>query len=79
MIEAHIFLAYSLGLIIFVTFAWMLYYITMQFLKDGRYWDIEIRAGTVIILALIVVLEVFIVLLLTGHVVLPEKIEMRNG
>ena len=79
MIEAHIFLGYSLGLIAFVTLAWMLYYSIPRFIKENHDWDIEIRAGTVIALALIVVLEVFIVLLLTGHVVLPEKREMLNG
>ena len=75
MIEAHIFLAYSLGLIIFVTLAWMLYYSIPIFIKENHDWDIEIRAGTVIALALIVVLEVFIGLLLTGQIILPEKIE----
>ena len=73
MIEAHIFLAYSLGLIIFVTFAWMLYYITMKFLKENRHWDIEVRAGAVVILALIAVLEALIGLALTGQLILPEK------
>ena len=73
MIEAHIFLAYSLGLIIFVTFAWMLYYITMRFLKENKDWLIEERAGAVIILALIAVLEALIGLALTGQLILPEK------
>ena len=73
MIEAHIFLAYSLGLIIFVTFAWMLYYITMRFLKENKDWLIEERAGAVIILALLAVLDVLIGLALTGQLILPEK------
>ena len=75
MIEAHIFLAYSLGLIIFVTFAWMLYYITMRFLKENKDWLIEERAGAVIILALLAVLDALIGLALTGQLILPEKLE----
>ena len=75
MIEAKIFLGYSIGLIAVGVLTWMLYYSIPRLLKENSKWDIETRAGCVVVLALITVLDIMIVLMLTGQIILPEKLE----